>query len=498
MLRNLHARISVITVVALCAGIVWACLHRGPWYDEFYTQYVTRGSLPWIRAFREAWLADNHPPFFYILARATNGLGDIANHRLLNLGVALMAITAIRIIVRDVPRLIPASTALGLVLCASYWTILSASELRSYFISLCAGTTLALGLCAIRITGNGGSRARRCVYALSSILVFNTHIITSLTAVALVTPFLAEALIRREWTQTWVLAWPPLIGGLVFSAISLVQLPLWLAGTQVFWIAPGFDAARWSVEYAVLRMLEANLLILLCSLIGTVAMLHDAWEKKGTGPHAAQARSQGVALLLLATGVVLAIAGLIALHMWRPILIEKYLTAMMGAIAVGLALACGYLLQRINGKLSACVLVASFILAIHALIGNVSQAVARHSWFGTGRAIAAQVAQCPATIIHTDPYWNAEVMAMMPRDNAQVPSFAYRYVAHHFRFALAPDGSKAMSRTCPTLFWAEHDTRHRFTREMVLAHLRASGFAVRDIELRTIGDGWIAVAAPQT
>ena len=470
-------------------AIVWTCLHRGPWYDEFYTQYVTRSDLPWPAAMRQSWLTDNHPPLYYMLARATDWLGPIEWHRFLNIGFAVAAIGGVIVIVRDVPRLAPATAILSLIVTANYATVYSASELRSYFLSLCAGTLLAMGLCAIAMEGHGGSKARRTVYALTSLVAFNTHIITSLSAASLIAPFLGAALARRNWQEAKALAAAPLIAGLLFVAVSLIQLPMWLANTKAFWITPGFEAARWSVEYAVLRTLEANPLVLLGALCGAAMLLRERLLQRIQNPEL-------TAVVSLAAGIVLTAMVLVGIHMIRPILIEKYLTAMVGALTVGLAISCAVILRAAPARLGTCLLAAGLTISAYALSGNAVLTAARHSWFGTGRAIAAEVAKCPGTIVHTDPFWNADVMALLPADNAKVVPYGYRYVAARLGFTLAPDGSKAMSHTCPTLFWAEHDGGPRWTKNAVLVHLRSSGFPAKAIAFQTIGNGWIATAQP--
>jgi hypothetical protein len=35
--RRLYSGFSCVALMFVLAAIVWADLHRGPWYDEFYT-----------------------------------------------------------------------------------------------------------------------------------------------------------------------------------------------------------------------------------------------------------------------------------------------------------------------------------------------------------------------------------------------------------------------------------------------------------------------------
>nr|WP_143840451.1 hypothetical protein [Novosphingobium panipatense] len=489
MARTSLRIVALAGMALLGIALVWTCLQRGPWYDEFYTQYVTRPGLLWGRALRESWMADNHPPLYYILARATAWLGSIAHHRLLNVALGALALAGGLAIVRDVPRLAPATAVLVLELAANPWSLIAGSELRSYFLSLCAGTVFALGLCAIRLTRHAGTLLRQAAFWSATFLAFNTHIITSLAAAAIALPFVLASLVQRDWREARAICLPVAAGGLIFAAVTAIQLPVWLSNTRVFWIEPGFDSARWSVEWALLRTLEANPVVLLAGLAGAVLLARDTLVQK-------KASGEAGALALLALGTVLAAAGLVALHLLRPILIEKYLMALVAAVCVGLGLAGGRLLESLGHRLRVLVLVAALAASAYALVQNVPQAVNRVSWLATGRAIAEQVKRCPGTVVHTDPYWNAEVMAMQPRDNAQVVPFAYRYVADSFGFRLAPSGSRETAASCPTVFWGEHDSKQRFDAATVAEHLRQSGFAVKGMDFQRLEDGWIAIVPP--
>ena len=96
---------AAIALAALGIAIVWTSLNRGPWYDEFYTQLVTRPDRGIVASVRESWLYDNHPPLFYLLSWLTGWLGPVEQHRLLNLGILLAATAAGWTIVRKVPPL---------------------------------------------------------------------------------------------------------------------------------------------------------------------------------------------------------------------------------------------------------------------------------------------------------------------------------------------------------------------------------------------------------
>lgn len=484
--RNmLRTAIVAVALVMLVFALVWTDFTRGPWYDEFYTQFVTRANRSWLDALNTSWLADNHPPFFYMLMRATDWLHTIEAHRLVNLAVAAVTVVGGWIVVRDEPRLQAAATVLVLLLTANDWTVHVGTELRSYFISLCAGALLSLTLARIWIAPEQDTRSRRAVYALTVMVAFNTHIITTLLSGMLIVPFLAAALLCRDWKRLKVLLPAPIAAGVVFLFVTAFQVGHWQHNTQVFWLPPGFDAARFAMEYAVLRTLEANPLILLGSAIGGVLLLRDALQVRRV--HDLLAVS-----LLAGIGMLLGFALLLGIQLVRPIIIEKYLVAAVGTLAFVMAAACARALTAAPRKVEALLLVVALLVSAHSLHGNARDIAARNSWLGTGRLIARTVAHCPQTTVHTDDFWNAEVMAMSPADNRYVAPWAYKRVAARLGFHIAPAASRQLSAACPNLFWSEHDTKRLFNEASILQHLHQTGFAIPSITLYRVGDGWVA------
>ena len=93
IMREIAERYSlVIVAVTLLGALLFSMAHRGPWYDEFYTYYVTGPGFDLREAFFNHWLADNHPPLFYVLVRAARGLWDnIEVLRLINAVIGVIA-----------------------------------------------------------------------------------------------------------------------------------------------------------------------------------------------------------------------------------------------------------------------------------------------------------------------------------------------------------------------------------------------------------------------
>lgn len=480
---------AILGLVALVIAAVWASLHRGPWYDEFYTQLVTRPDRGIVASVRESWLYDNHPPLFYFLSWLTGWLGPIETHRLLNLGVLGIATGAAWTIVRKVPALHIPAAALALMLAANMWTVMEASELRSYFLSLCTGATLALTLSATWLTRNEGDRWRRMATLMVALAAFNNHIVTTIVSGAVVLPFAALALLRRDRALFIAIMRAPFLAGLVFLVLTAIQFPYWMENTQSFWITPGFQSASWSFQYAIQRTLEANPPLTLAAAAGLGLMAWDAWKRRGFSRNSE-------AVLLLGCGCALAIAILVGLHMVRPMIIEKYLTSLIAAITMGLALGVARSLRALPPLAGIAVLVLATLTGFYQLDAHARFAAQKNSWYGTGRFIAHVIARCPSTVVHIDPFWNVHATSMSPADNKQVPSLGYRTVSKHFGFTVEPQGSLRMARDCPTLFWAEHNQRMLFDARSAHAHLRERGYPVDHLTLYGIGDGWVATNRP--
>lgn len=482
---------AAISLVALSIAIVWTSAHRGPWYDEFYTQWVTRPDRDLADSMRESWLFDNHPPLYYLLSWLTGWLGPIEMHRLLNLGLLVATIATGWGIVRNIRALHMAAVALAMLLVANMWTVQEASELRSYFLSLCTGAMLPLALCATWLEGNTGDRLRRIATLLTAIAAFNNHIITTIVSGALVIPFAVCALLRRDRALFLAIMRAPFVAGLMFCALAAIQFPYWMQNTQSFWITGGFDSASWSIQYAIQRTLEANPIMTFVALAGVGSWLWSAWSRRRMEPGLE-------AGLMLASGGALAIGILIGLHLLRPMIIEKYLMALVGALAVGLALAFARAMRSFPVALGMSLLASCLAMTLYQLQEHSQTIAQKNSWYGTARLVARITRDCPQTVVHTDPFWNAKTMAMTPKDNLEVPGFGYRIASQHFGFRTEPSGSMRVSETCPTLFWAEHDTSRLFDANDAFAHIRSRGYPIEQLIQYRVGDGWVASNRPLT
>ena len=296
---------AALAALGLAWALGWAALHRGPWYDEFFTWFVTRPGRPFIAALRGSWLADNHPPLFNALAWAGAHLvGTLEQLRLLNLAALGAALAGGWVLVRRTPQWWTLAALLLVTLAANETLLRSGAELRSYFFSLCAGAVVSLALVIGWLEGQLAERGQRAVLWAALLVGFNLHILTSVILGTLVLPFVLAAWLARRRALLRQMLVPALVGGASFVAVALIQLPHWQSNTASFWIPGGLGAAWDAIEYAVLRAGLANLLALTAALGGAALLARQALAERRLPPTLQ-------AMLLLGAGITLGAALLI-------------------------------------------------------------------------------------------------------------------------------------------------------------------------------------------
>jgi hypothetical protein len=479
-------------IVCLClfAAIALADFQRGPWYDEFYTLHVTQAGTGIWHQLTASWLPDNHPPAYYMLARATAWLGDTAEpRRLLNVAIGAGCLALGAMAVRETPGRAPVAALLVLALAAHPAAMLTGTELRSYFLSLCGAALLVLALTNAWLEGAVTGRWSKAALLAGFAIAFNTHIVTTIITGALAAPFLAAALLRRDRALFSALLVPAVIAAALFTGVTAIQAASWEHNTAAFWIVPGWDAAKWTLYHFAIRAITAMPVMTACAGVGLAMMARDFVRTRRMGRDAKVVE-------LLCLGCLLAVGLLIALHMNRPLVTERYLVALVAALAMMAALPASRLLAALPRFAAGAVLLAMVLNGLAAIEANFGAAVHRNSWNGTARAIAAEVRACPDTAVHVLPVFNAAAMALPPADNRHTFPFAYALMAREYGFRIEPAGSHRQPRDCPTLFWAEHDSRRVYGARAVIAEVRREGFRVDRIQLRRIGDGWVAHALP--
>lgn len=477
-----------IVIVALVAAMSWAMRLRGPWYDEFYTLYGAQPAIPLPHAF-DRWLADNHPPLFYALVRATAWLGStVEERRFVNLILFMGA--AIQLAWWLIPQHLRRIGWVFAIAIASAWPAIDrAAELRSNYLAFAAS---AVAVAALIGFGRGHRAARGVEWGmltLALLVALSVHLATSMIVGWLVAAMVMRRLLARDWPGAIRLATAAIVAAvpmLLHLALSFGRIE---ANTRSFWIQGGFNSARWAIQTEVVRNLSANPAVTIVALVGCGVLAYQSWRARRL------ARDADLAVTLGA-GLALGCMVMIAIHLWRPFVIDRYLVALHPPLAMILALGAGALLDRIRPIFAVILSLLMAFSAMTAIPLNAGATVARPSWYGTGQAIAAIRRNCPTTRVHVDLRGNRPVLDAPPTENRAVIPFAYRTVAAHFGFSLASPNDRTMPLECPTLFWTEHVAGESVTAESLAAPLRAAGFPIGRARLLRIGDGHVLEAWP--
>jgi len=271
-------------------------------------------------------------------------------------------------------------------------------------------------------------------------------------------------------------------------AVAAVQTPMWEANTRAFWITPGFFFARWTIQNTFTVVLTTCLPGVIAGLAGLGLAALIALRRRERSPELEAAAMLGM-------GVVAGLALMVAIHLAvRPFVVERYLAAFVPPIMTGLALGLGVLGTRLPGWGAAALYLGIAGSGLAGLVDSTRNAIAMPGWDQTARQVAARLARCPDSPVHTDPRWNADVIALPPADNRAVVPFAYATMARRYGFRVEPPGSRRTSPRCPTLFWAEHATIIHPSAAQVLVAERRRGFPVTTLRQYWYGIGWIAEA----
>ena len=491
MLRTTRhdAWIALVVLAALLLAAVPAMLGRGPWYDEFYSLYAADPALGLADGLRQRWLPDNHPPLFYALSRATAWLGDsVAERRFVNLFILGGFVAGFAVLWHSAPALRRWGASYAIALASLGPAVLTLAELRSNFLVYAGSALLLAALASVAAPGaRPAGRAGWVVLALAMVVACNSHFTATVICGCIGAAFGAWALLRRDWRLALQLAACAALAAVPFLAITALQFSGIEQNTRSFWIPAGFDAGRWTIQRELIAHMLANPALSVLGAMGMGFLACATWRERRLG-HSAQM------LLVLAAGAGLALAVLLALHLWRPIIIGRYLIALAPVVALALALGTSVLLARVAPLLRLAALAVLGLLMVLSLIQHQARALALPSWDGTGARIARLLADCPAAPVHPALHWNAFTLELPPVDNRQVVPFAYRHTAARHGFAVEPVASRRVAADCPTLFWAEHVSGQNPYAAAIVAQLRAQGYAVSSGRLERIGDGWVLIA----
>ena len=488
-------RIGFVILSAMFGvAAVIAIVGRGPWYDEFYAFYLVRPGVP-LPALVPAWLRDNHPPLFYALVWAWSRLiagtslaGTVEGLRTINLVVLAGLIGAFVRMARTDTWFARIVWYDCLALAATFPALDRIDQVRSYFLSF-ALAAIVLPLLARHIMGRAQQRE---TLILGVLLAFacSVHLVTTVIIAALVATTVAQHMFARRWDDARRLAVVAALALVPFGVMMTLQFSTIVANTHVFWIPGGVNAARWAIETEAHAALFANSALVLIAAAGLASIV------TGLRRHETQAQTTAILIITFTAALVLALAVLIAAHLYRPLLITRYLVALDPVFALILAVCADAATRNMPVRAVVAIDALGLLMTGFALHTNCVVTLAQPSWDGTGTAIAANIRACPQITVHADMRWNTLPLSNPPRDNRDVVPFSYRFVAQRFGFALAPGGARSLSATCPNLFWTEHVADQHPTAQMVIDAIRRAGYPVRSGHMRRIAFGWILITPP--
>jgi len=438
---------TVATGLILAAAALDAAL-RGPWLDEFWTLQLSDRSNGLIALIREGWLHDAHPPLFNVWATLLSSLGiaSIPAGRLVSkvAAVAFMVVAALRL-ARRTPREAGFSMALLLLVLSLPDSMDSFATYRSYFWQTAAVTTLALVGRHV-LTADADLDARRDLYiaaiaVLASALSIGLHYVGGLFGGLLSVALALAALVRGQVRWAILLGGTSVLSAAFIGASVALQAPHWAAEFDHSWIdTPLLEAALIPVTLATAAILHNPLPLL------------GLWLGRGTPREPSERLFVG----LIASVIVAGTAIVLAVHVFRPIVVERYLIAVPVLVSALMAVPAARLVpNRLLFGLVALVSVAAAAvpLAAHGI---------KPLWNEGARTIAQIVAGCPTTRVYAASGW---VVGPAPDTRAahrEDPVFerAYRSLAGHYgyqvEFLPLDSATRATPGPCPVLLWYEH------------------------------------------
>ena len=469
-------------VVAFGVLIALTTLGRGLWLDEFWTMMSTaRGMSP--AAFGAIMAGEVHPILHYGLAYLAQAVGvtDPVALRALNFSGLALAGWAGWFALRNgvaTPRQL---VVLAALYASSAMFLDYAAEMRAYFLLFSASVAAGLVWLVLARRLESGERLGAGLltawFAVLAVFV-NLHYFATVLGGLMTIALLALALEGRG-----LLRWPlpaPLRLGALPVGLALVSLAAAAPAALLFivqalntdpdligWVATGRIDAAFEVVDALWAAVAVNVVAVGCALAAALGRL-GRWDEARAIRHEA----------VLAVVVAAFFALLLVLNLVQPIIIDRYLIAAGGVVAVVVGQLAGGAFTPRWTAVAVCV----FALLAQAR-GLYSGTYQDGGWRESARFVATRVAACPASTVHLAPETD------LGNRFAAVRRFGQAYYADRLGFAVtetALDETITADGACPAIVWVEHITdRPRATAEEVLdgLGLTASGA----VALRTVG-----------
>lgn len=417
----------------------------GPWFDEFWTRYLSDPSVNLLEAFNNRWIADVHPPLFSFLVWLSAHVArlPIEQARLLNfIPLGLLTVYAV-LLGRMRPRERPFLAVFAISLGTSAFFIDYFVEFRSYFTGLCAFAGLTITLVAQdRQQPDDARSASRlwCGYAVALIVSLNIHYLTTAMTVVMVGAFALAAAIRGDWRRFAIYLASGIAASLPFMAFLAYQWTTIERITHDYWLKTSLSAAFRMIVAAVAAPTWDKQILVILAWLTSAFFLWRSWR---------DIRLHTTALVLL-LAIMAEIAMLLGYAWATSALTERYLIplAILSASLFSIVLS-----RPIYNRTW-----LLWLFAITNVLGAGPKVIDRWynpRWDEAAEYLSIRQSSCP----------NARIVPMQQDLNDRTPNTvenyneAYAYMARKWNLKLgevdAPS-SRPVPTDCPDYYWADH------------------------------------------
>jgi hypothetical protein len=439
--------VAVASLGAILLLVTIDAALRGAWLDEFWTLELSDTRPGLVALIRDGWLHDAHPPIFNAWATllASLGVSSIAAGRLVsNLVAAALMIAAAWRLSKRMPDQAGFNTVLLLLVLSLPQATDAFATYRSYFWQIAAIATLASVARLVAATRVDIDLRRDidlvAVAAVATATAIGLHYIGGLFGGLLAGATALSALRRglRRWAI--VLLAPAAVASLFVVASVLLQAPNWAADFDHSWIdLPGLQALAVPVGLAVAAIAH--------NPVAIAGMLLGSDGRDESAPRF---------LVLIGSVLALGIAIILAVHVFKPIVVDRYLCAVPVLVCVLMAVPAARLVQR-NWLFGGLALVSVAVVAAPLVESGI-----KPLWNEDAETIAAIVADCPTTRVYAASGWALGPAAETRTARREDPVFerAYRLLSRHHGYTVRFIGQNGTAHAtpgrCPVLLWVEH------------------------------------------
>jgi hypothetical protein len=455
--------VTLLYALALMTLLVATAPRHGPWFDEFWTRFLSDPSIALDNAFLNRWVEDVHPPLFSFLARVSSKVWrlPIEQARLLNLIPAAFTVAYLATIARLVPRERPFLAVLAISVGASPFFVEYIAEFRSYFTGMCAFLALTATLVAQdRLTQEDGVTTKTGLwlgYVASLAVCLNIHYLTTAMTAVMVAVFGLAAAYRKDWHRFWT----------YLASGTLLCLPFIAFVAYQYTTIERISADYW-LKTAMLPALEMLMGALLVPISGARTAVMVVWLAaailiiRQTSP-----RRPDRTIAPLAIAIAAEILLLLVYTRLTAAMTERYLIplSILAAALISILLCRKIYASRLLLALFAATNFAAAVVA----------AVPRWSdlrWDEAAIYLAERQHACPG----------ARIIPMQQDPNDHTPNTienyneAYGYMARKWGLTLGPvdiPSSRPRDPACPDYYWADHFFAAGKDRDTLLAQFSA-------------------------